>query len=123
MLRLRSSAHLLKRSFSMATPTTTAAGPIESAIRDKLTSQFSPSRLDISNDSAQHRHHSAMRAQGGGNGETHFSVKIVSAAFESKTTMQRHRLIYAALRDELDGGLHALSLQTRTEEELQEVQS
>jgi BolA protein len=31
--------------------------------------------------------------------------------------MQRHRLIYAALKDELDGGLHALSLQTKTEEE------
>ncbi|KAJ6587157.1 bola protein [Mycena vulgaris] len=58
-----------------------------------------------------------MRAQGGGNGETHFSVQIVSDVFESKTRMQRHRLVYAALREELDAGLHSLSLQTKTEEE------
>jgi BolA protein len=31
--------------------------------------------------------------------------------------MQRHRLIYAALKEELDAGLHSLSLQTKTEEE------
>ncbi|KAJ7079104.1 bola-like protein [Mycena belliarum] len=97
----------------MATPT---AGPIESAIRDKLTTQFSPMLLHIRNDSAQHRHHSAMREQGGG-AETHFSVKIVSSAFRSKTTIQRHRLIHAALKEELDAGLHSLSLQTKTEQE------
>ncbi|KAJ6499117.1 bola-like protein-domain-containing protein [Mycena sanguinolenta] len=93
-------------------------GPLETAIREKLTLEFNPTVLRISNDSWQHRHHAAMRAQGSdGTGETHFSVQIVSAAFQSKTTMQRHRLIHAALKAELDGGLHALSLQTRTEEE------
>ncbi|KAF8210478.1 bola-like protein [Mycena galopus ATCC 62051] len=93
-------------------------GPLENAIREKLTVQFNPTVLRISNDSWQHRHHAAMRAQGSdGTGETHFSVQIVSAAFQSKTTIQRHRLIHAALKDELDAGLHALSLQTRTEEE------
>jgi stress-induced morphogen len=114
--------------------------------------------LRITNDSWQHRHHAAMRAQGGGTGETRtsmgsyypllrplmcradFSVQIVSQVFKSKvnppaelviykrssllqTTMQRHRLIYSALREELDGGLHALSLQTKTEEELAAAES
>ncbi|KAJ7268802.1 bola-like protein-domain-containing protein [Mycena haematopus] len=106
-------------SFRMATATPLSQpGPLEIAIREKLTLQFNPTVLKISNDSWQHRHHAAMRAQGSdGNGETHFSVQIVSAAFQSKTTMQRHRLIYATLKEELDGGLHALSLQTKTEEE------
>ncbi|KAJ7683239.1 bola-like protein-domain-containing protein [Mycena rosella] len=119
--RLRSSVHVLnKASFSMETPVPLAqpAGPLETRIREKLTAQFSPQALQISNDSWKHRHHAAMQAQGGGNGETHFSVQIVSEVFRAKTTMQRHRLIYAALKEELDAGLHALSLQTKTEEEL-----
>ncbi|CAK5265696.1 unnamed protein product, partial [Mycena citricolor] len=37
-------------------------GPIESAIRDKLTAQFNPIRLTIINDSSKHRHHAPMRA-------------------------------------------------------------
>ncbi|KAJ7091149.1 bola-like protein [Mycena epipterygia] len=125
MYRLGASFRLLNRTaFSMATTPASqpaAAGPLETAIREKLTAQFSPTVLRISNDSWQHRHHAPMRAQGSdGTGETHFSVQIVSNLFESKTTMQRHRLIYAALREELDGGLHALSLQTKTEAEERE---
>ncbi|KAJ7496020.1 bola-like protein-domain-containing protein [Mycena galericulata] len=128
MNRLRSSLQILKKaSLSMATATPAsqpAAGPLENAIREKLTAQFSPTLLKISNDSWQHRHHAAMRAQGSdGTGETHFSISMVSACFRSKTTMQRHRLIYAALREELEGGLHALSLQTKTEEEVVAAES
>jgi stress-induced morphogen len=46
-----------------------------------------------------------------------FSLQIVSAAFAGKTLMQRHRLIYGALQEELAAGLHALSLKTKTPEE------
>jgi len=60
-----------------------------------------------------------MRAQGGGDGETHFTVEVVSNEFEGKTTMQRHRMIYGALSEELAAGVHALSLKTKTEKEIQ----
>jgi len=50
--------------------------------RAQLTAAFSPTSLDISNDSAAHRHHAPMRAAGGGNGESHFSVHVVSDKFE-----------------------------------------
>lgn len=93
-------------------------GPVEKSIRDKLTSQFQPASLTVTNDSWQHRHHTAMRSQGGGNGETHFSVQIVSNDFKGKTAMQRHRMIYSALSQELSQGLHALSLKAKTEEEV-----
>ncbi|KAJ6500074.1 bola-like protein-domain-containing protein [Mycena vitilis] len=103
---------------SLFSTTMSPPGPLETAIREKLTAQFNPTMLRISNDSWQHRHHAAMRAQGNdGTGETHFSVQIVSAAFQAKTSMQRHRLVYAALKEELDGGVHALTLQTKTEAE------
>lgn len=48
----------------------------------QLTDLLQPLELDISNDSAAHRHHAAMKAQGGGDGETHFSVRAVSDKFE-----------------------------------------
>ncbi|EIN11839.1 bola-like protein [Punctularia strigosozonata HHB-11173 SS5] len=99
--------------------TAQAPGPIETSIRQKLTELLNPTELTITNDSWQHRHHRAMKEQGGGSGETHFSIQMVSDAFKGKTTMQRHRLVYAALAEELnrDGGVHALSLQTKTADE------
>ncbi|KAF8606182.1 bola-like protein [Ceratobasidium sp. AG-I] len=93
------------------------SGPVSQSIRTKLTQQFNPTELKITNDSWQHRHHTAMRESGGGNGETHFSVQIVSESFAGKSAMQRHRLIYGALSEELAQGLHALSLHTKTPSE------
>ncbi|EPQ57546.1 bola-like protein [Gloeophyllum trabeum ATCC 11539] len=95
----------------------TKAGPVETSIREKLTTLLQPAELTITNDSWQHRHHAAMRAQGGGSGETHFSVQVVSDAFRGKNTLQRHRMIHSALSDEFAQGLHALSLKTKTPEE------
>ncbi|EIM79174.1 bola-like protein [Stereum hirsutum FP-91666 SS1] len=97
--------------------------PVEDAIRSKLMSLLRPSELVITNDSYQHRHHAPMRAQGGGSGETHFSVKVVSDAFAGKSSMQRHRMIYAALAEEFEQGLHALSLNTKTLREVENIQN
>ncbi|RDB25184.1 SufE-like protein 1, chloroplastic/mitochondrial [Hypsizygus marmoreus] len=97
---------------------TASPGPLETSIRDKLVLLLRPASITITNDSWQHRHHAPMRKQGGGNGETHFSVQIVSDEFKGKSTMQRHRLIYSALSEEFSQGLHALSLKTKTEDEV-----
>jgi len=59
-----------------------------------------------------------MRESGGGNGETHFSVEVISDVFEGQKTMQRHRMIYKALAQEFEAGLHALSLNTKTSKEI-----
>lgn len=51
--------------------------------------------------------------------ETHFSVRVVSKAFEGMGTVDRHRLIYSALRAELaEGGVHALEIVAKTPAEL-----
>ncbi|GJJ06339.1 hypothetical protein Clacol_000530 [Clathrus columnatus] len=93
-------------------------GPVETAMKEKLTALLNPIDITIRNDSWQHRHHPAMRQCQGG-GETHFSVDIVSEAFKGKTTMQRHRMIYSVLSEEMaNKGLHALSLKTKTPEEI-----
>ena len=51
--------------------------------------------------------------------ETHFRLVLTSDAFRFKTQPARHRMIYAILKDELqlEGGIHALQLRTRTPEE------
>ncbi|KDQ21380.1 hypothetical protein BOTBODRAFT_25821 [Botryobasidium botryosum FD-172 SS1] len=105
----------------MATATSQAPGPVENSIRTKLTESLKPALLEIQNDSWQHRHHSAMRESGGGSGETHFSVQVVSDAFSGKTTIQRHKMIFATLSDEFAQGLHALSLKTKTPQEMERL--
>ena len=42
----------------------------------------------------------------------HYSATVVSTAFKGKTRVQQHQIVYAALREQLGGVLHALALQT-----------
>ncbi|GAA5971717.1 hypothetical protein JCM11641_000697 [Rhodosporidiobolus odoratus] len=96
---------------------TAQSGPVESAIRINLTSSLSPAFLSITNDSHLHRHHAPMRASGGGNGETHFSVQVVSEKFEGLRMIQRHRLVNDSLKEQFDQGLHALSIKAKSPNE------
>ncbi|KAB8258565.1 bola protein [Aspergillus pseudonomiae] len=93
--------------------------PVEDAVREKITTAFSPSNLLIRNDSHLHAHHAPMR--GSTSKETHFHITITSEAFKSKMQPARHRMVYALLKEEMDreGGIHALQLRTRTPEEEQ----
>ncbi|KAJ6881022.1 hypothetical protein NC651_027764 [Populus alba x Populus x berolinensis] len=50
-------------------------------------------------------------------GETHFNVKIVSPKFDGLNLVKRHRLVYDALAEELQSGLHALSIVAKTPQE------
>ncbi|KAF8236598.1 bola-like protein [Tricholoma matsutake] len=96
---------------------TEAPGTVEASIRQKLDSLLQPTSLTIVNDSWKHRHHAPMREQAGNNGETHFSILVVSNAFQGMSLTQRHRMIYSALSEEFSAGLHALSLKAKTEDE------
>lgn len=85
-------------------------GKVATAIDSKLRAAFAPVRLAIEDESSKHHGHAGWRE----GGETHFRVEIVSPAFEGKTRVARQRLVYAALKDELDAGLHALAMETLT---------
>jgi len=85
-------------------------GAVAKSIDNKLRQRFAPLRLSIEDESSRHRGHAGHRE----GGESHFRVEIVSAEFEGKTRIARQRLVYEALREELDAGLHALALQTLT---------
>ncbi len=85
-------------------------GKIETSIDSKLRTTFAPVRLVIEDESSKHHGHAGWRE----GGETHFRVEIVSQAFEGKNRVARQRLVYAALKAELDAGLHALAMETLT---------
>ncbi|KAI8976043.1 bola-like protein-domain-containing protein [Pilobolus umbonatus] len=93
-------------------------GPIQEAIETKVSQALNPSIMEIINESHLHAHHAAMK--GNTHKETHFKMTIVSEDFAGKSMMQRHRMIYSLLGDELQHqGLHALTLKTKTPAELQ----
>jgi BolA protein len=89
------------------------SGTVEQAIRAKLEREFSPSILEIIDESAMHEGH-AGAAPGG---QTHFRVKIVSDAFRGENRVARQRRVYRLLAGEFAAGVHALSLQALTPEE------
>jgi BolA protein len=88
--------------------------PVAEAIREKLTVAFAPVALDVNDQSAQHAGHAGATRADGGQGETHFHVRIVSAAFEGTSRVERQRRVYAALAEELKGPVHALTLAALT---------
>lgn len=47
----------------------------------------------------------------------HFEAVIVSPAFAGKSMLQQHRLVYAALGDQMHSNIHALSMKTYTPDE------
>ncbi|CAE5960262.1 unnamed protein product [Arabidopsis arenosa] len=94
------------------------SGAIEnraSRMREKLQKELEPVELVIEDVSYQHAGHAGMK--GRTDGETHFNVKIVSKGFEGMNLVKRHRLVYDLLREELDSGLHALSIVSKTPSE------
>jgi len=47
----------------------------------------------------------------------HWQATVVSSAFSGKTLIQRHRLVMAALAEEMKGPIHALTLDVKTPDE------
>jgi BolA protein len=86
---------------------------VAEAIEHKLEAAFQPRHLDIVDESHLHAGHAGARPEG----ESHFRVTVVSDAFRGKSRVERQRMVYRALADELASDIHALALVTRTPEE------
>jgi len=85
---------------------------LEAQIESRLVSALDPERMQLVNESHQHS---------GPGAETHFNLIIVAEAFAGKNLVGRHRVIYAALGDELKNGLHALTMKTLTPKEWEDA--
>jgi BolA protein len=85
---------------------TTATGPVATEMLRRLNSALSPTQVDLTDDSEQHRGHGGYNPAG----ESHFSLAIESAVFTGKTRVERQRMVHAALGDLLEDRVHALSI-------------
>ena len=81
-------------------------------IKQKLNESIKPESIEIIDDSAAHAGHAGAK-QGGG----HYNVTIVADAFNDKTLVQRHQLIYQALGDLMKNEIHALGINALTPSE------
>lgn len=81
-------------------------------IEQCLRAALSPQRLEIADESAKHAGHAGARDGGG-----HFDVTIVSTQFAGKSLLQRHRLVYDALGENMRKDIHALSIHALTPDE------
>ena len=81
---------------------------LEPVLRERLAA-LAPVSLEVTDDSAAHAGHAG--AAPGGN--THWTVAIVSSAFDGKPTLARHRMVYAALAELMNNPIHALQIRAR----------
>jgi sulfur transfer protein SufE/stress-induced morphogen len=84
---------------------TKGGGPIYNEMITKL-QILKPVSLSLTDDSHSHASHPGSA---GFNGESHFKLEIVAAAFEGLSGVKRHRLIYTVLGDVMDR-IHALEI-------------
>jgi BolA family transcriptional regulator, general stress-responsive regulator len=85
-----------------------STGITAQALHERLAATLEPTRLEVIDESAAHIGHAGQDGTGAG---THFRVRIASPLFAGRSAVARHRLVYDALRDFLDGGLHALAIE------------
>jgi BolA family transcriptional regulator, general stress-responsive regulator len=81
----------------------TATDKIAEILREALAAN----EVSVEDEGAQHVGHPGA-ASGGG----HYHVRVVSPRFEGKSMLERHRMVYQALADEMQRSIHALALTT-----------
>lgn len=80
-----------------------------SLIKQRLQTALSPQHLIVTDESEDHYGHAGAKSGGG-----HFSVEIIAEIFKQKSLMERHRLIYQALGELMDGEIHALRIRAKS---------
>ena len=84
-----------------------------SIIRERLTEEFSPELLEVNDESHLHAGHPGAR-----DGRGHFRVTIVAAAFDGRSRLERHRMVFAALGALMQSDIHALAVHAHSPEEI-----
>jgi len=84
--------------------TTSLAQQMHQALAQRLT----PTALEVLDESWQHEGHTGANGTGFG---THFRVRISSPFFTGKPRVAQHRLVYDALQEFIDQGVHALAIE------------
>jgi BolA protein len=88
----------------------TFQAPTAALLQQRLQAVLQPTSLEVIDESAQHHGHAGANDSGFG---SHFRVRVTSHLFTGKTPVARHRLVYDALQDFMDQGLHALAIEAQ----------
>jgi stress-induced morphogen len=72
--------------------------PSPDAVRQRLLASFPDARVDVTDLTGT---------------QDHFQAVVVTAAFQGKTRIEQHKMVYGALGELMDGAIHALALTTR----------
>ena len=83
-------------------------GEYTNAITRQLTEHLAPTQLEVIDESADHAGHVGANAEGFG---SHVRVRISSKSFAGKSRVAKHRLVYDAMQNFIDQGLHALAIE------------
>ena len=84
--------------------------PLAQQMHQALAQRLTPTALEVLDESWQHEGHAGANGTGFG---THFRVRISSPFFTGKPRVAQHRLVYDALQNFTDAGLHALAIEIR----------
>lgn len=84
--------------------------PTAQQLQQRLQEVLQPVHLEVIDESQQHHGHAGANGSGFG---THFRVRISAGVFVGKSPVARHRLVYDALQDFMDQGLHALAIEAQ----------
>lgn len=89
------------------------AGIVATELERRLQEGLAPRRLVIRDESADHAGHAGHRPEG----ETHFHVEVVSDGFAGRRSLDRQRMVYAAVGDLMRDRIHALSIRALAPDE------
>ena len=92
-----------------------ATATIKTILQEKIGATI----VEIEDRSDLHKHHQGRMNAPVGSG--HYDAIVVATSFAGKTMMQQHRMVYAALSDQMQTTIHALSLKTYTPEQWQQI--
>lgn len=82
-------------------------------IRSRLENALQAETIQVEDESHQHVGHAGAR-----DGRGHFHVLVISAQFQGKTPIQRHRMVYQAMGELMQTDIHALAIDAYTPDEL-----
>ncbi|MFZ4479141.1 MAG: BolA family protein [Rhodoferax sp.] len=87
-----------------------SSAPTAQSIEQRLRERLQPTVLEVIDESFLHKGHAGANGSGFG---SHFRIRITSHRFTGLPAVLRHRLVYDALQDFMDQGLHALAIEAR----------
>tara|TARA_B000000441_G_C21603400_1_gene267212 strand:- start:396 stop:650 length:255 start_codon:yes stop_codon:yes gene_type:complete len=76
-------------------------------IEKKIFQELKPTRFELIDESHLHAGHVGARPEG----ETHFRLSISAQELSGKSLLDKQRRIYKILKEELEGPVHALSIE------------